>query len=867
MGWLPSPRLLRARSSRPARTSLWLGPALLFALATASLGTATHPAHSATLNDKISQSSGSTGQGKDRVLVQAREMVYDRNKNSVEARGDVQLYYQGRVLQADRVVYDRDRNRVFAEGHAKLTERDGTVTSANRFDLTEDFKEGFVDSLSADTADKTHMTAARAERSGGNVTVLERGTYTACPACEENPGKPPLWQIRAKRIIHNNDEQMVYYEDASLEFLGTPIAYIPYFSTPDPSVERKSGILAPSYQVNSNLGVGVGVPIYWAMAPNYDLTVTPTFYSRQGLYLQTEWRHQLANGAYSLRLSGIFQNDPTAFQASPYGAGNRNFRGALETQGQFYLNDKWKFGWDVNLVSDRWFMQDYRLPAGSLSSNYFRESTSTAYLTGQGARSYFDLRGYYFQGTSSSDLQAQQPVVAPVLDYNRTVSIDPAKSGGIGGQIEIDGNLTHVSRALAAYESTGARTLDSVNSLYDVCSPQNALYTRANCLVSGMGGDYTRATMNLSWKRQFIDPIGQVWTPFAFAHVNGGFLNLNTTNSQTFGAASTITNASQANFFGADNNTWLGSATPGAGVEYRYPFVMANAWATQVFEPIAQVIVRPNEPVNNSLVNEDSQSLVFDDTNLFDWSKYSGYDRFEGGTRANYGGQYTITLRNGGYANFMVGQSYQLAGTNSYAMADVANIGLSSGLDTRRSDIVSRFSIAPNSSFAFIAKARFDPGDYTLRRLDLTSTARYGSFEGTLQYARYEAQPLIGYNVRREGISTALKYKFDKHYFTSGNVIFDLSRHLYDSNPAIGGRTPLFSVAGMGLGVGYTDDCTTFAVNYTSVYQDSGFNSTPVRNQSVVMQLQLRTLGDTRVQSSLSDIKVQDGLNSSSATR
>ena len=140
-----------------------------------------------------------------------------------------------------------------------------------------------------------------------------------------------------------------------------------------------------------------------------------------------------------------------------------------------------------------------------------------------------------------------------------------------------------------------------------------------------------------------------------------------------------------------------------------------------------------------------------------------------------------------------------------------------------------------------------------------TSTARFGSVEASLQYARYEAQPLIGYDKRREGISTALKYKFDQHYFVSSNVIFDLTRHLYNTDVAIGGHAGLFSVAGMGFGVGYMDDCTTFSVNYSSVYQDKG-TGTPVRNQTVLVQLQLRTLGDTKVQSSLSDVKVQDGL-------
>ena len=295
------------------------------------------------------------------------------------------------------------------------------------------------------------------------------------------------------------------------------------------------------------------------------------------------------------------------------------------------------------------------------------------------------------------------------------------------------------------------------------------------------------------------------------------------------------------------------------GVDYRYPFMLSTDWATHVFEPIAQMIMRPNESTSASLVNEDSQSLVFDDTNMFMWNKFSGYDRLEGGTRLNYGGQYTMTFRNGGYTNLMVGQSFQLAGRNSYATPDMANIGLSSGLDTRRSDLVSRFAIAPNSTFSFIAKGRFDPDTFNMRRFDMTANATFGPVTGSLQYARYEAQPLIGYDQRREGVSSSLQYNINKNYFVSSNVIFDLSRHLYNDVPAIGGHAGLFSLAGLGLGLGYTDDCTIFRLNYSSVYTEKAFIG-PVRNQTVLFQLQLRTLGDTRLQSSLGDIKVQDGL-------
>ena len=816
-------------------------------------------AAAATLNDRIAAGEKTTSNGgKDRMLLQAQEMIYDRDHNRVEARGNVQIYYQGRVLQGDRVVYDRDTQRVHAEGHAKLTERDGSVVYGDTIEVTDNFKDGFIDSLRTDSADHTYLTAARGERSGGESTVLNDATYTACEPCKANPSKPPFWQIRAKRIVHDNAEQVVYFEDATFELMGVPIAYLPYLSAPDPSVTRKSGVLAPRYTTGNYTGVGVTAPVFWAIAPNYDLTVSPTFYTRQGFFGEAEWRHKLVNGAYDIRAAGILQEDPGAFPLPPYGAGDRRGRGSIESWGQFYINDKWRYGWDVTLLSDRFFLQDYRLPLDMVSSNYFREATSTLYLTGQSDRGYFDLRSYYFEGLSSADIQQQQPVVAPVLDYNKTIDLSPKATFGIGGQIEIDANVTNIKRDLAAYESTGVRTLDSTYNLYDVC----LTYTRSACTVRGIGGDYARATLNASWKRQFIDPIGQVWTPFAFTRVNGTMLSLNENN--VF-APTTIANANQSNFFGGQTGSWHGEVIPGVGLEYRYPFVLANDWATQIFEPIAQVIVRPNEPVNQALVNEDSQSLVFDDTNLFEWNKFSGYDRFEGGTRANYGGQYTMTFKNGGYVNLLVGQSFQIAGRNSYATPDAANIGLSSGLNTRASDIVTRFSVAPNSQFAFIAKARFDPSNYGVRRLDLIGSGKItDNLDAVVQYADYAAQPLIGYDVRRQGLSTSLKYKFEQHYFTSGNVIFDLSRHLYSSTGLIAGRAALFSLAGLGVGAGYTDDCTTVSVNYTSVYEDNGTGS-PVRNQTVLLQLQFRTLGDTRLQSNLNDIRVQDGLTNASS--
>ena len=183
--------------------------------------------------------------GQKQMLVQANEINYDYANNRVAAVGNVQIYYGNSTLEANRVVYDQKTKRLHAEGNVRLTEQDGKVTYGEIMDLSDNYRDGFVDSLRIDTPDQTRMAATRAERSSGQYTVFHNGVYTACAPCKDDPKKPPLWQVKAARIIHDQGEKMIYFEDARLEFFGQPIAFLPYFSAPDPTVKRKSGFLMP----------------------------------------------------------------------------------------------------------------------------------------------------------------------------------------------------------------------------------------------------------------------------------------------------------------------------------------------------------------------------------------------------------------------------------------------------------------------------------------------------------------------------------------------------------------------------------------------------------------------------------------------
>ncbi|MES1155768.1 MAG: LPS assembly protein LptD, partial [Pseudorhodoplanes sp.] len=350
-------------------------------------------------------------------------------------------------------IYNQKTKRLKAEGRIRLTEPDGKITYGDILDLSDDYRDGFVDSLRLDSADNTRFAAARADRTEGNITVMQSGVYTACEACKDDPKKPPLWQVKAARITHNESERMLYFQNASLEFFGKPIAYLPYFSAPDPTVKKKSGWLMPVFSSSSKYGVAAQTPYYWVLAPDRDVTITPAITTKQGPMLQAEYRQRLVNGAFMIRGAGIFQQDKEEFRRADGTTtpGYRNFRGSVESTGQFALNQKWVWGWDAVKLTDKTFFQDYNVSIRQTPIDPFQtgmtEGTSQLYLTGKGDRSFFDIRAQHFYGFSQFDNQKELPVVHPVMDY-KYIFGQPVAGGELGYKL----NLTSLSRSDASFD-------------------------------------------------------------------------------------------------------------------------------------------------------------------------------------------------------------------------------------------------------------------------------------------------------------------------------------------------------------------------------------------------------------------------------
>ena len=742
------------------------------------------------------------------MLLESDTLVYDNDSQIVKAVGSVQIDYDGNRLVAREVIYNQKTRRVKAVGNVELIEKDGNRIYADEMDVTDDFGNGFINALRVETTDNTRFAAESAEREGGNITTFNNGVYTACEPCEEKPDRAPIWRVKAKRIIWNGQEKTVKFKDASFELFGLPIAYMPYFSVADPTVKRKTGFLFPSFSMRSELGFGTRLPFYVALAPTYDLLLSPTYYTKQGFLGEAEFRQRFDNGRYMVKVAGINQREPSAFTAGTVDALNKK-RYMVGTEGKFDINPRWAFGWDILAQSDKNFSRTYSI--GNFSEAVHR---SEVWLTGLNDRNRFDLRFMKFQvqeavlRTNRFSRDTRQPWVLPNFDYTRV------EDEVAGGQLTIRANSQLLSRQVT--QTSGAVTEKNILG-------GNPFWTNRIEAIPGLAGTNGRLSTDVEWKRNTITDGGFVITAMLAARGDGIFANLNAPSQRAIGYMA-VNEGVAAN----TRDAWFRYMAT-AGLEVRWPILFSTSSATHVFEPMAQIFARPNAPYQTALgiPNEDAQSLVFDAANLFERDKFSGWDRIEGGVRANVGLRYSGAFANGWTAHALAGQSYHLAGENPYAQPDFVHVGAASGLETDRSDYVAMAGIASPWGLTASVGARFDEQTFDLRRLqaDATYSGKPGSL--SLRYTEIAAQPKYGFNRdRREAAATA-KLNFAENWSVFGSATYDLmSKTVVRDN----------------IGFAYDDECFTFHFSYGHVR-----NPNAVKNkvsQQFGLFLSFRTIGD-----------------------
>jgi LPS-assembly protein len=364
------------------------------------------------------------------ALIAADQITYDENLSIVTASGNVEMAQNDRVLLADTVSYNLKTNVVTASGNISLLEPGGNVVFADFVELTDNMAEGFIRNIRVLLADHSRLAAASGLRTGGNTTVFKKGVFSPCELCRDDPTRAPLWQLKALEIEHDQDDRVIRYRDAWMEIFGIPIFYTPYFEHPDPTVERQSGLLAPTFGNSDVLGTTYQQPYFWAIGPDKDATFAPILTTNQGVTAAGEYRQIFRDGRVDLRgslgVSDRTESDGTIDEDA--------LRGHIDGTARFDINKAWRWGVDAQRATDDTYLRIY-----NFSSE--RTLTSRAFAEGFNGRNYLALNSFLYQGLRSTDINDELPIILPLAEYN--YMSDP---GVAGGKYTMDASLLGLTR-------------------------------------------------------------------------------------------------------------------------------------------------------------------------------------------------------------------------------------------------------------------------------------------------------------------------------------------------------------------------------------------------------------------------------------
>ncbi|HEX5326533.1 MAG TPA: LPS assembly protein LptD [Acetobacteraceae bacterium] len=356
-----------------------------------------------------------------------------------------------------------------------------------------------------------------------------------------------------------------------------------------------------------------------------------------------------------------------------------SLQGTIFANGQFSLDPSWRAGFNVNRASSADYVNDFHLGHVLGSDPSVLSSNIYAEGFGQGAYSRIDTR--FYQGLTDTIINSKLPLVLPHYQYSYFGEPD-----SLGGRLSVDAGAFNVMRS------------DGTN-------------TRRGSLI-------------VEWDRPFTGALGDLWT--LKLHADAAAYNAGQFNQQpNFATVDSINSA---------------RAVPEAALDFRWPFARnSGAWGTQLIEPMAEIIVGPNQGDSqlNKYPNEDSLDEAFSDANLFGFNRFGGIDRLQGGSRANVA-LHAAWYLSGTALDGLIGQSYNT--TKSSWLPSF------SGLQDQVSDIVGRLSFTPAEWLDTTYRFRLDHRNLAMRVSDVTASAGVGRYRVSAGYIYSSFDPYYFYD-------------------------------------------------------------------------------------------------------------------------
>lgn len=301
----------------------------------------------------------------------ANQLPINVEADSLEAINGDKATYSGNVtvvqgkkrMKADNVTLHQQDNIVVAEGNVTFSDgelktiSDKAVNKLNTEEVTlENTNYKFL-------CEPGRGEAVYVSKTGKAVYEIEDGTITSCPEGDKS------WRMKASSIdIDQNEEEATFY-NPRFEILNVPVFYLPFLTVPIGDT-RKTGFLYPTVSYGSSDGFEMEVPIYWNLAPNYDLETTLKYMQERGTQLNSEFRY-LSDLGYSTLKSEYLPDDKKYPEQGD--------RWGFQWQHNGIFQENWKFEIDYSKVSDISYFSNIDSSLGNQSDGQLLQEAQATY--------------------------------------------------------------------------------------------------------------------------------------------------------------------------------------------------------------------------------------------------------------------------------------------------------------------------------------------------------------------------------------------------------------------------------------------------------------------------------------------------------
>ena len=234
------------------------------------------------------------------IYITADKITSDDESGIIDAFGNVILIDDdGNKMRADSVSYDQKNNQSSASGNVIISDPPGNTYFMKEVNTKDGLNNLIGQNIKSRMNDGTRVVGSNIFKQD-NITVLNDAEYTPCKENEYLIKNCPGWKLKSKKIYQDAEKKTVYYDHAKLHLFNLPILYLPYFSHPDPSVNKRTGFLMPTIQTDKNLGNTFSLPYFINIADNKDLTFTPNFQSKENNFYSFDYRHLNDLGMFNI---------------------------------------------------------------------------------------------------------------------------------------------------------------------------------------------------------------------------------------------------------------------------------------------------------------------------------------------------------------------------------------------------------------------------------------------------------------------------------------------------------------------------------------------------------------------------------------